>query len=554
MTRLFSKWFLAGIILAVLFSGLAAGEVSQSDYPKYYVTAKLFTQSNCTFCDEELDFLNSLKSEYDRYKIEVYSIDNQSNMQLFKNLSQQLRFSVSHVPVLVVGRDYYVGFGPGAETNIRLIIDQANVRLPWEPEPVVSNKTVILKLFWREGCPHCATEKEFLKRIAPKYPQLGIELYDVDNESNIDLLDNLSAQLSFSADSVPVTIIGKWYRIGYSTDGTDGAMIEAKIKEGISGSPTCSENTTSTSSECLIVDLPIFGRVDLRNMGVPLSTVVIGLMDGINPCAFFVLTMLLSFMVYARSRSKMLIIGLTFVFISGFVYFLFMTAMFSAIRALNEIRLLSLIGGGIALVIGLINLKDFFFFKKGVSLTISEDKKPKLYKRMRDLLKSESMVELVISTIILAFVANSYELLCTAGFPIVYGNLLNSQQLDMVTSILYIALYNFFYVLPLLVIVLIFAKSLGGRKLTAEQGELLKSISGIMMLGFGVMLIIFPNALSNIFVAISLIVVAVLISLVLDKVKKSLRKGKDEKKDTEEKKTKRERKGKNEPAEKSDVQ
>jgi hypothetical protein len=220
------------------------------------------------------------------------------------------------------------------------------------------------------------------------------------------------------------------------------------------------------------------------------------------------------------------VIGLTFVFISGLVYFMFMTAMFSAIRAINEIRLVALVGGLIALAIGLINLKDVFFMKKGISLTIPESKKPGLYKRMRGLLKSESMIKIWVSTVILAFVANSYELLCTAGFPIVYGNLLNTQQLDMWTSVMYIALYNFFYVLPLLAIVLLFVKSMGGRKLTEYQGELLKSISGIMMLGFGVFLILDPHVLSNIFVAIGLIGGAIIISVALEKAKKSWRAGK----------------------------
>jgi len=489
-------------------------------------TADVFTKDGCSACENALDYLDFVSSRYSKMEVVIHNVT--AEMAYFNETAQRLGFEPRYVPVLVVGNDYHIGFASKDVDGKRIdtILSKANSKptTPVTPTPtpviVETPDEVVLQLFWGVGCPHCAAEKEFLSKIESDYPELAIEMYEINyNQTNLDLLLNISEGRGFEASSIPVTIVGDWHYIGYNSDEVDGAAIENAIRREIAALK--GENLTIDETERgLVVD--VFGsRIDLREMGIPLSTVVIGLADGFNPCAFFVLTMLLSFMIYARSRTKMLVIGLTFVFISGFVYFMFMTAMFSAIRAINEIRLVALVGGLIALAIGLINLKDVFFMNKGISLTIPESKKPGLYKRMRELLKSESMVKLWVSTVILAFVANSYELLCTAGFPIVYGNLLNTQQLDMWTSVAYIALYNFFYVLPLLAIVLLFVKSMGGRKLTEDQGELLKSISGIMMLGFGIFLILDPHVLSNIFVAIGLIGGAVIISVALEKAKKS---------------------------------
>ncbi len=489
-------------------------------------TAEVFTKDDCGACENMLEYIDSVSSKYPKMELVIRNVT--ADMAYFNETARRLGMEPRYVPMLVVGNDYHIGFADKEEDGKRIttILSKANSKpaAPATPAPVSppveSPEEVVLTLFWGVGCPHCAAEKEFLSRIESDYPELVVEMYEINyNQTNLDLLLNLSAGRGFEASSIPVTLVGDWHYIGYNSDEIDGAAIEAAIRREIAALK--GENLTVEPAETnLVVD--VFGsKIDLGEMGIPLSTVVIGLADGFNPCAFFVLMMLLSFMIYARSRTKMLVIGLTFVFISGLVYFMFMTAMFSAIRAINEIRLVALVGGVIALAIGLINLKDFFFYKKGVSLTIPESKKPGLYKRMRELLKSESMVKLWVSTVILAFVANSYELLCTAGFPIVYGNLLNTQQLNMWTSVMYIALYNVFYVMPLLIIVLLFIRTLHVEKMTEEKGELLKSISGIMMLGFGIFLIFDPHVLSNIFVAIGLIGGAVIISLALERVKKS---------------------------------
>jgi asparagine N-glycosylation enzyme membrane subunit Stt3 len=156
---------------------------------------------------------------------------------------------------------------------------------------------------------------------------------------------------------------------------------------------------------------------------MPLITVLIAGMDAFNPCAFFVLFFLLSLMALHRSRTRMLTVGLTFVVCSGVMYFLFMVAWLNVFLFFEQLIYLTVIAGGLALLIGLINIKDYFYFKQGVSLTISATAQQKLFARMRSISQAESPWLMLAATVILAIAANSYELLCTAGLPMVYTRL-----------------------------------------------------------------------------------------------------------------------------------
>ena len=150
----------------------------------------------------------------------------------------------------------------------------------------------------------------------------------------------------------------------------------------------------------------------------------------------------------------------------------------------------------LALIMGAINCKDFFFFKKGVSLTIPESAQPKLFKKMRKIVNTTAFPAMILGTAALAVSANLIELLCTAGFPAIYTNVLSSQNLSGVQYYLYLVLYNVIYVIPLAVIVGVFAWKMGGHKLTEKEGRVLKLISGALMLALGMIMLVKPELLT----------------------------------------------------------
>jgi hypothetical protein len=190
---------------------------------------------------------------------------------------------------------------------------------------------------------------------------------------------------------------------------------------------------------------------------------------------------------------------------------------------MGQVEIITKIAGSVAVVIAAINIKDFFIFKKGVSLTIPDSAKPKLFDRMRKLLKSSSVVSILIGTAVLAIAANAYELLCTAGFPMVFTRILTLNNLSSAWYYLYLVLYNIIYVIPLSTIVILFTITLGKKHLTEHQGRLMKLVSGTMMLALGGVLLLNPAVLSNAFISFILLIGALLVSFAVALITKKFK-------------------------------
>jgi hypothetical protein len=192
-----------------------------------------------------------------------------------------------------------------------------------------------------------------------------------------------------------------------------------------------------------------------------------------------------------------------------------MAAWLNIFLVVGELAVITTIAGLVAIVIALLNIKDFFWFKQGVSLSIPDSAKPDLYQRTRNLLKAGSLPAMLAGTAVLAVAANSYELLCTSGFPMVYTRTLTLNNLPTPTFYLYLALYNLIYVTPLLVIVAIFTVRFGARKLGEEEGRVLKLLSGLMMLLLGVLLVAAPTLLNDVTTAFALLAITLVLTAVL---------------------------------------
>ncbi len=357
-----------------------------------------------------------------------------------------------------------------------------------------------------ENCPHCQEYGPLLHQLADRFPE--IELIEKDIWLDRSAFEEMMELVATHGDlpvATPTLFLGNKIWIGI--DHEKLLNIEIQIKECIArGCPDAmarrhqQENTENSDQQALedtIISIPLLGNLDAREVSLPLVTVTLGLLDSINPCAFFVLLFLLSLMIHAHSRIRMLTVGVVFVSFSGLIYFLFMAAWLNLFLATGGLRIVTLLAGLVAVLIGGFNIKDYFFFHKGPSLSIPEKVKPGLYHRVRDLVKSANYFSLLGGTALLAIAANSYELLCTAGFPMVFTRILTLQQLPTWQYYTFLGLYNVIYVIPLLIIVLIFAVTLGAHQLSEKQGRCLKLISGVMMLDMGMVLVFFPTLLQS---------------------------------------------------------
>src|SRR5208282_4843323 len=359
---------------------------------------------------------------------------------------------------------------------------------------------VIVHMFWGELCANCEEEKHFLADLKRKHTYLDVREYEVlHSKQNLALLTDLMKSFDRQASGVPVTFIGDSVIEGFSKQTEQVikrkinncraepcrdqvALLQQKGQVRDTQRPVRLESATVKVGHEVgrSITMPLFGTLDLRAKSLPVLTLVIAGMDSFNPCSFFVLLFL--------------VMGNSFYITTG--------------------------AGVVSLFIASVNIKDFFAFKKGFSLSVPDAAKPRLYERMRNLLRSTSFFSILAGTAILSIMANLYELLCTSGFPMVFTRALTLNHLSTFPSYLYLFFYNVVRVIPLFVIVMLFTITLGRRKLTERQGRALKLVSGIMMLGLSFMLLLNPALLNSLMISLSLMAGAIGLSIVLITVTK----------------------------------
>jgi glutaredoxin len=373
-----------------------------------------------------------------------------------------------------------------------------------------------LYFFWGAGCPHCAAAKPFLAELNKKYPTLIISSHEVYNSpENLAIMRKMAKSHGTEPTGVPTFFFGEKMYVGFSESIAEEitVAVSSVIGKGNDSESLADNRMKKNTPE--EVTIPLLGKKDAQSLSLPLFTVIIAGLDSFNPCAFFVLFTLLSLLVHAHSRKRMLLIGGVFVFFSGCIYFLFMATWLNLYFIIGNLTAVTYIAGVLALIIALINIKDFFYLKKGLSLSISEASKPKLFERMRRLLRTESLPSVLTGSIVLAVTANSYELLCTAGFPMIYTRVLTLNALSAGKYYAYLALYNLIYVLPLAIIVVFFVATLGSKKLSEWQGRVLKLLSGLMMLSLALVLLIRPSLLQNALFSVELLLGVVSMTIII---------------------------------------
>jgi hypothetical protein len=392
--------------------------------------------------------------------------------------------------------------------------------MPALPAGAAEPPALTIHYFRVDGCPHCEDAGAFLARLAAEEPRLAVRGYEISHdEANRALFhDTLRALGVGEAEAgVPFILVGDWATLGYYNDATTGAEIRRQVARCLAAecpdalaairagrtpaAPPPREADTNRLS------LPLIGEIDAASL--PLLTLTLAGLDAFNPCAFFVLLFLLSMMAHQKSRTRMLLVGGIFVLFSGLMYFAFMAAWLNLFQLLGQLAWVTLAAGLLAVFVGAMNVKDFLRFGRSPSLSIPESRKPDIFRRARAILAADNLPAMIMATVFLAVAANFYELLCTAGFPMVYTRILTLGEPSQAVRYLYLALYNLIYVLPLAAIVVVFARTLGARKLGEREGRLLKLLSGTMMLELGALLLFAPEWVSRVGVAFGLMAVAV---------------------------------------------
>ncbi|MCK9285302.1 MAG: glutaredoxin [Rhodocyclaceae bacterium] len=344
-----------------------------------------------------------------------------------------------------------------------------------------------LEVFVREGCPHCAHAKRYLDRLRAQRPALRVAIHDIRKEpAALARLQELAAQADGTAPGVPSFYLEGKLIVGFVDETTTGTAIEALLDR------QATVETPPAAAESVV--LPWLGRaIGVEDLGLPLFTVLIGLLDGLNPCSMWVLVMMISLLAATRDRRKMLAIAGTFVAIEGIAYFAFMAAWLNLFLLIGISRASEIVLGAIALIAGLINAKDFCAFGRGITLSIPAAAKPGIYARMKRLLHEESLPLAIAGAALLAILVQIVELLCTSGLPALYTRILTLRNLDPLRYYGYLLLYNLMYMLDDVVVLTIGIVTLSRRRLQENEGRRLKLLSGVVMLLLGLYLLAGPH-------------------------------------------------------------
>lgn len=382
----------------------------------------------------------------------------------------------------------------------------------WVAPDASGQPQIQLYFFWSLNCPHCMTAYPHVVAIPEQRPWVKVHELELSrSRANVTRYAALARRVGAEAAAVPAFVFCGEMHVGWDGPGGTGKLLAERLDacrtRVVAGNPAVAGTQVAER-----IDIPLLGSVDASSLSLPALTLVLAALDAFNPCAFFVLLFLLSLMAHQRSRRRMLLIGGVFVSVSGLMYFAFMAAWLNLFQLFGHLAWVTLAAGLLAVFVGSVNVKDFFWFEKGVSLSIPASKKPDIFRRARAILAAERLPAMLAATLVLAVAANFYELLCTAGFPMVYTRLLTLADLPTGARYAYLAAYNLIYVLPLVAIVIVFARTLGARKLTEREGRLLKLMSGLMMLQLGGLLLVAPERVSQIGIAFALMAVAVAVT------------------------------------------
>jgi len=388
---------------------------------------------------------------------------------------------------------------------------QATQGVATKDAPARSATPVQIEAFVREGCPHCAKAEEFLAQLGKERPGLRIVIRDVQKEpAALERLKELARAQRGAGARVPAVYVGGQLIVGYSESAHTDRLILAALGGGGAAAlappheaGTCDaeeslacpktggvETEVAASAEQEPFQLELFGRtLTLDDVGLPAFTFAMGLLDGFNPCSMWVLLLMISLLAPLNDRRRMVAIAGTFVLIQGIAYFLFMAAWLNLFLLIGLSRASQLIIAAIAIVAGLINVKDFMAFKVGISLSIPEKAKPGIYSRMRSILHAESLRAAIIGAIVLAILVQIVEFLCTSGFPALFTRILTLRELDTASYYGYLLLYIAAYMIDDIVILGIGVAMLSRHRLQEREGRVLKLISGLVMIGLGLYLV-----------------------------------------------------------------
>lgn len=366
-------------------------------------------------------------------------------------------------------------------------------------------KQVNVYLFHSNTCSHCKAEIEFLNEIQKEYKNLKINLYEInDVKENKELMINIKEKLNIDSPMVPFTVIGDYYYIGYNDGVKDGIknLIEKYtseeqydvIKDIIDGKDV--SNFKIKNGEINKIST-VFGEIDPAKVSLPILSVIMGAIDGFNPCAMWVLIFLITMLFNMENKKRMWALGITFLVTSALIYLVFMFVWLGvATKLLTTISWLKLLIGLVALIGAFINLKGFIksIVKKDAGCEVVDNsKRKKIISKIKKYTSEKSFILAMLGVMLLAISVNAIELACSAGLPVLFTNVLALNDVNFIEKCIYIFIYIFFFLIDDIIVFFVAMFTLNIKALSTKYTKYSHLIGGIIMLIIGILIIFKPE-------------------------------------------------------------
>lgn len=382
---------------------------------------------------------------------------------------------------------------------------------PAMTQPSAATATTDIYIFWREGCPHCGREKDFLQRLANEEPRVRIhELEISQSQAHFQAFETLVRGAGIDRPGVPLTVIGQTLLQGFQDDSTTGAEIRRHALSCLTiacpdsvkpllESPSVSESLPANDWEKSlpkVLKLPLFGDIAIAQVSLPVLTILLGAIDGFNPCAMWTLVFLISLLVGLRDRFRMWVLGGAFIAASAAVYYLFMAAWLNLLLFLGMLVWIRVLIGLLALGGGGYYLREYFVNPEAICKVTAPESRRRVLDRLRHLAGERNFLLALGGIILLAFVVNAVELICSAGLPAIYTQVLAMSHLPVWQYHAYLALYILVFMLDDLLVFFVAMQTLKVTGLTGAYVRQAHLIGGVVMILLGLMLLFQPDWLS----------------------------------------------------------
>ena len=364
------------------------------------------------------------------------------------------------------------------------------------PAGAPSGDGLVVNYFYLPTCPHCAEQRPIIDEMRSEMPSVSFIIHDASSVDGAGRFYELAeaAGMDKSQLAVPTTFIGRRPLVGaHSKEAIRDAIADCEANSaGENGGNATSQEMGTGFTE---FELPFLGRTDLKSLSLPALAVVLGLVDGFNPCAMWVLVYLIALILNLNDRKKIWLIVGSFVFASGALYFIFMAAWLNAFLLLGYIRLVTIAIGLAAIGGGILNLREYLTTKGALVCKVGdEESHTKTAKRIEQILAQPISLGVIAAIIALAFVVNSVEFVCSSAIPAVFTQILAQSGLSTLEHYGYIGLYTLLFMLDDLLIfgLAAFAVSSGvGEK----YAKYCKALGGIILVILGLLLLFAPHLL-----------------------------------------------------------